>query len=217
MLSTVQSYNTLFSQTPMAVAGQRTSQMGVSLPYARDEEIYGQDEEADLVYQVVKGAVRTTRLMSDGRRQIGDFYYPGDVFGIEPDERHLFSAEAISDSIILVVKRSTLRDTAGAELDRLVYHGARRELRRALEHVLLLGRKTAREKVATFLLNIVDRMPGDGARLSMSRQDIADYLGLTIETVSRMLTQLQATRVIAFVGLRDFQVVNRDALSRLAE
>lgn len=217
MLSTVQSYNALFSQPSATRAGQLSTQLGVSLPYARDEEIYGQDEDADFIYQVVKGAVRTTRLMSDGRRQIGDFYYPGDVFGIEPDEAHLFSAEALSDSVILVVKRSTLRDTATVELDRLVYAGARRELRRAQEHVLLLGRKSAREKVATFLMNIVERMSGDGARLSMSRQDIADYLGLTIETVSRMLTQLQTNRIIAFVGLRDFQVVNSGALARLAE
>lgn len=217
MLSTVQSYNALLSPAATSLADQLSAQMGVSLSYARDEEIYGQDEDADFIYQVVKGAVRTTRLMSDGRRQIGDFYYPGDVFGIEPDEVHLFSAEALADAVILVVKRSTLRDTATAELDRLVYAAARRELRRAHEHVLLLGRKSAREKVATFLMNIVGRVSGDGARLSMSRQDIADYLGLTIETVSRMLTQLQTSRVITFVGLRDFQVVNRGALARMAE
>lgn len=119
--------------------------IGDALAHAREEEIYGQDEDAEYIYQVVKGAVRTTRLMSDGR-QIGDFYYPNDVFGIEPDDLHLFSAEALADSVILVVKRSTLRGTATAELDRLVYTAARRELRRAQEHVRLLGRKTAREK-----------------------------------------------------------------------
>ena len=217
MLTAIQSASAFFHQPSARLVSDLVSGMGVSMSFARDEEIYGQDEDADLVYQVVKGAVRTSRLMCDGRRQIGDFYYPGDVFGIEPDEEHLFSAEALCDCVILVLKRSSLRDTAAGELDRLVYAAARRELKRAHEHVLLLGRKSAREKVATFLLNIVDRVSGGGARLSMSRQDIADYLGLTIETVSRMLTQLQASRIIEFVGLRDFKVVNPSALARLAE
>lgn len=217
MLTAVQSASTLFHSSSTGLGAEAISGMGVPMSFAREEEIYGQEEEADLVYQVLKGAVRTSRLLSDGRRQIGDFYYPGDVFGIEPDEEHLFSAEALCDCVVLVVKRSALRDTAWIAFDRMVHTAARRELKRAHEHVLLLGRKTAREKVATFLLNIVERVSGDGARLSMSRQDIADYLGLTIETVSRMLTQLQVSRIIEFVGLRDFRVVNRAQLAHLAQ
>jgi CRP/FNR family nitrogen fixation transcriptional regulator len=192
-------------------------QMGVRISYARDEEIYAQEEDADLIYRVVRGAVRTTCLMSDGRRQIGGFYYPGDLFGIEPGQEHLFSAEALSDSVILVLKRSALRDIADGEMDRLLWGAARQELRRAHEHVMLLGRKTACEKVATLLMNVADRSPGERGALAMTRQDMADYLGLTIETVSRMLSQLQATAVIAFGGLRDFEVTNRQALARLAE
>lgn len=217
MLTPVQSASVLFHSSSTGLGADPISGMGVPMSFAREEEIYGQEEEADLVYQVLKGAVRTSRLLSDGRRQIGDFYYPGDVFGIEPDEEHLFSAEALCDCVVLVVKRSSLRDTARIAFDRMIHTAARRELRRAHEHVLLLGRKTAREKVATFLLNIIERVSGDGARLSMSRQDIADYLGLTIETVSRMLTQLQVSRVIEFVGLRDFHVVNRAQLAYLAQ
>ena len=217
MRAAVQSASALFHSSSTGLRAEVMNGMGVSMSFARDEEIYGQEEEADLVYQVIKGAVRTSRLLSDGRRQIGDFYYPGDVFGIEPDEEHLFSAEALCDCVILVVKRSALRDTAGIEFDQMIYAAARRELKRAHEHILLLGRKTAREKVATFLLNVVDRVSGDGARLSMSRQDMADYLGLTIETISRMLTQLQVSRIIEFVGLRDFRVVNRAHLASLAE
>lgn len=200
-----------------AVIDDLMSQMGVSLHFERDEEIYGQEEDADLIYRVLKGAVRTSRLMSDGRRQIGDFYYPGDVFGVEPEHEHVFSAEALCDSVVLVLKRSALRDASGDQLDRLIWTAASRELRRAHDHVLLLGRKTACEKVATFLMSVLNRSPGAGAHLPMGRQDMADYLGLTIETVSRMLTQLQASDVVEFIGLREFQVRNRQSLARLAE
>ncbi len=193
------------------------SQMGVSLHFDRDEEIYGQEEDADLIYRVIKGAVRTSRLMSDGRRQIGDFYYPGDVFGVEPEHEHVFSAEALCDSVVVALKRTALRDASGGQMDRLIWTAASCELRRAHDHVLLLGRKTACEKVATFLMGVLDRSPGTGAHLPMGRQDMADYLGLTIETVSRMLTQLQASDVIKFIGLREFQVRNRQSLARLAE
>jgi CRP/FNR family nitrogen fixation transcriptional regulator len=192
------------------------SQMAVCLHFDRDEEIYGQEEQADMIYRVLDGAVRTSRLMSDGRRQIGDFYYPGDVFGVEPEQEHVFSAEALCHSTVLVLKRSALRDASGAELDRLIWTAASRELCRAHDHLLLLGRKTACEKVASFLLSVLNRGQGADAHLSMGRQDMADYLGLTIETVSRMLTQLQTSDVIAFTGLREFRVRNRQALTRLA-
>jgi CRP/FNR family nitrogen fixation transcriptional regulator len=199
-----------------AVDDDLMSHRGVSLHFDRDEEIYGQEEDAHLIYRVVKGAVRTSRLMTDGRRQIGDFYYPGDVFGVEPEHEHVFSAEALCDSVILVLTRSALRDASGTQLDRLIWTAAGRELRRAHDHVLLLGRKTACEKVATFLMSMLNRSPGAEAHLPMGRQDMADYLGLTIETVSRMLTQLQTSEIIEFHGLREFQVRNRQSLARLA-
>lgn len=191
-------------------------QMGVRMSFARDEEIYAQEEQADLIYRVVKGAVRTTCLMSDGRRQIGDFYYPGDLFGLEPGAVHLLSAEALCDCVILVLRRSALRDASDGRMERLIWNAASMELQRAHQHVMLLGRKTACEKVATLLMTVADRWPEVPAQLPMTRQDMADYLGLTIETVSRMLSQLQADGVVAFHGLREFHVVNRRALERLA-
>ena len=212
-----ESFAPLPLQPPGVVIDDTMGQMGVSLHFDRDEEIYGQAEGADLIYRVVKGAVRTSRLMSDGRRQIGDFYYPGDVFGVEPEQEHVFSAEALCDSVVLLLKRSAVRDAAKGQFDRLIWAAASRELRRAQDHVLLLGRKTACERVATFLMSVLNRSPGSGAHLPMGRQDMADYLGLTIETVSRMLTQLQASDVIEFIGLREFQVRNRQSLARLAE
>ena len=191
--------------------------MGVTMTFAKDEEIYGQDEDADLIYRVLEGAVRTTRVMADGRRQIGDFYLADDVFGLEAGPRHRFSAEAVRDSVILVIKASALR-AAGGDLERLGWEATRRELERAQEHVLLLGRKTACERVASFLKDLSDK--SGGARvvdLPMGRQDIADYLGLTIETVSRMLSQLQSGRIVSFCATRQFRVVNSEGLARLAD
>lgn len=191
---------------------------GVRMAYARGEEVYAQDEEADLIYQVVSGAVRTTRLMSDGRRQIGDFYYPGDVLGLETSDTHRFSAETLADTVVLAAKRRTLPLVAGKAIaDAFMAHAAARELDRAQEHLLLLGRKTACEKVASFLLHAADRAGGARATLPMGRQDMADYLGLTIETVSRMLTQLQGADIVAFPTARTFIVKNRAALVRLSE
>lgn len=192
------------------------NQMGVRVSFARDEEIYVQEEKADLIYRVVRGTVRTTRLMSDGRRQVGDFYYEGEIFGVEAGDEHLFSAEALSDCLIQAIKLSALRDSTDGHLERLMGRAANRELLRAHEHVLLLGRKNACERVATFLMSAAGRCKSERVELPMGRQDMADYLGLTIETVSRMLTQLQASALVEFGGLRDFRVKNQTAMARLA-
>ncbi|WP_411288468.1 helix-turn-helix domain-containing protein [Phenylobacterium sp.] len=193
------------------------ARIGTRISFARDDEIYGQEEVADLIYQVVSGAVRTSRLMNDGRRQVGDFYYQGEVFGMEPGREHVFSAEALADTVVLVVKRSVGHEASGGMLEQLLGGAARRELERAHEHVLMLGRKTACEKVASLLMNIADRSHYECVELPMGRQDMADYLGLTIETVSRMLTQLQLNAVVEFAGLRSLQVKNRQALSLLTQ
>lgn len=199
------------------VSGSALFRMGVTMTFAKDEEIYGQDEDADLIYRVLEGAVRTTRVMADGRRQIGDFYLAGDTFGLEAGPRHRFAAEAVRDSVILVIKASALR-SAGGEAERIGWEATRRELERAQEHVILLGRKTACERVASFLKDLADK--SGAARvvdLPMGRQDIADYLGLTIETVSRMLSQLQSGRIVSFCATRRFRIVNPEGLARLAD
>jgi CRP/FNR family nitrogen fixation transcriptional regulator len=191
--------------------------IGVRMPFESGEEIFAQDEPSDLVYRVVRGAVRTSRLLSDGRRQIGDFYYEGDIFGLEPGPRHRFTAEALIDSDILVVKRATLKryGDEGLALERLIWAATARELVRTQEHLLLLGRKTACEKVASFLLDLADRDRGELTTLPMGRQDMADYLGLTIETVSRMLTQLQAEGLVEFFGNRRFRIRRQAGLAKL--
>ena len=190
--------------------------LGARESFAKDGEIYGQSQPVERVYRVLSGAVRTTRLLSDGRRQVGEFYLPGDVFGLETGPDHRYSAEALSDCMIISVKRSALRgDVAETELQRMIWDATVLELDRTQEHVLMLGRKTACERVASFLLDIVGRT-GCGGDLPMSRQDMADYLGLTIETVSRMLSQLQSSAVVEFDALRHFSIRNPQAIARLA-
>jgi len=203
------------TQNP-AIAIDAIERLGAREAFAKDAEIYGQAEPVERVYRVIRGAVRTTRLLCDGRRQVGEFYFPGDVFGLETGPDHRYSAEALSDCEVLSVKRSALRgDVAEEALREMIWDATVRELDRTQEHVLMLGRKTACERVASFLLDIVGRTNGVG-NLPMSRQDIADYLGLTIETVSRMLSQLQADSVVEFDALRHFRIRNQQAITRLA-
>ncbi len=191
--------------------------IGVRMQFAAGEEIYAQEEEADLIYQVVEGAVRTSRLLTDGRRQIGDFYYPDELFGMEAGDEHRFSAEALSDCAILVAKRSAVRHCGDERerLEKLIWAATTHELARTQEHLFMLGRKSACEKVASFLMLAAERVRGDLTTLVMSRQDMADYLGLTIETVSRMLSQLQSGGIIEFVGCRSFRVIQPAGLARL--
>ena len=191
--------------------------MGACMPFLRNAEIYGESEPADYLYKVVSGTVRTYKILTDGRRQIGAFYLPGDIFGLESGDEHAFSAEAITNSTVLVIKRSAVvalatRDNSVAQQ---LWAMTSRELRRVQDHILLLI-QTAQERVAGFLLEMANRVPGGNAvELSMSRQDIADYLGLTIETVSRMLTILEKSAAIELPSSRRIVLRNRSALSRL--
>ena len=190
---------------------------GLRVRHGRNEEIYAQDDEVEMLYQVVRGVVRTSRLTADGRRQVGDFYYPGDLFGLEPGPDHRFAAEALDDCEVVVVRRSAVRAFAGdAELDRAILEATRREMERLQDHVVMLGRKSARERVASFLMSIAQRQEDAQVALPMGRQDMADYLGLTIETVSRMLTQLQGDAIVEFPSSRRFQVRKWNALEALA-
>lgn len=191
--------------------------MGAPMSFARNAEIYGEGEPADYLYKVVIGTVRTYKVLSDGRRQIGAFYLPGDVFGLETESEHVFSAEAITDSKVLVIKRSALVALAERDSDvaRQLWALTGRELSRVQDHILLLI-KTAQERVAGFLLEMADRASsGNSVELPMSRQDIADYLGLTIETVSRTLTMLENAAAIELPTSRRIVLRNRSALSRL--
>ena len=191
--------------------------MGACMCFAANEEIYGESEPAEYLYKVVSGTVRTYKVLVDGRRQIGAFHLPGDIFGFETGDEHPFSAEAITECKIIVIKRSTVMALAARDNDiaRQMWALTACELRRVQEHSLVLI-KSAEERVAGFLLEMADRVPSGGAvELPMSRQDIADYLGLTIETVSRTLKHLENAAAIEVPKRRRILLRNRSALRRL--
>jgi CRP/FNR family nitrogen fixation transcriptional regulator len=183
--------------------------------YGKDEEIYGEDEPAEYIYQVIQGAVRTYKLLSDGRRQIGAFHLPGDVFGLESGISHRLAAEAIVDTTVRLVKRRSLDQAAGTDVNvaRKLWTMTAGDLRHAEDHMLLLGRKSAMERVANFLLEMDRRLAIAGMMaLPMCRRDIGDYLGLTLETVSRALSQLHSEGVLGFSGARQIVLRNRQRL-----
>lgn len=190
--------------------------MGVKMHFAKGCEIFGQDEDANLMHCVATGAVRTTRLLSDGRRQVGDFYFEDDMIGCANGTIHRFSAEALVDCSVWVVRRSVfgLAYSDGALANALL-EATRRELERTQDHLLALGGKSACERVASFLLGFA-RDDIEWLSLPMGRQDMADYLDLTIETVSRMVRHLQDLDVVKFNGARAFRVLRHDALCLLA-
>lgn len=191
--------------------------MGAVMSFPRNAEIFGENEPADYVYKVISGSVRTYKILSDGRRQVGGFYLPGDTFGLQFANEHTFSAEAIADAKVLVVKRSALTALAGrdAAIGRELFAVTGRELRRVQDRVLLLV-KNAQERVAGFLLEMAERAcAGNIVELPMSRQDIADYLGLTIETISRTLTGLENVAAIEVPTSRRIVLRNRSTLNRL--
>lgn len=191
--------------------------MGAPISYGRNEEIYGEGEAAEFLYKVKSGCVRTYKVLNDGRRQIGSFYLAGDIFGLEAGEQHTSSAEASIASEVVVVKRSALNSRANGDsnLAQRLLRLTIVELQRAQDHVLLLI-KSAQERVASFLIDLAAR--GSNAseiQVPMSRQEIADYLGLTIETVSRTLTQLENASTIAIPSSRHIVLRNRSALARM--
>ena len=165
---------------------------------AEGAEIYAQGERTQAIYQVAFGAVRIFRLMADGRRQISAFHLPGEVFGFEPNATHRFFAEAICATGIRAFRLSSDVDVS-RDLLPLALGG----LAKAQEHLLVLGRQSASERLAAFLLDLAERQGGlEQFDLPMSRLDIADYLGLTIETVSRTLTRFKAKGIISLPSLR---------------
>ncbi len=191
--------------------------MGATTSYARNAEIFGENEPADYLYKVISGSVRTYKILSDGRRQIGGFYLPGEIFGLEFADEHTLSAEAICDAKVLVIKRSAVTALASCDagVARELFVLTGRELQRVQERILLLI-KSAQERVVSFLLEMAERVSaGNAIELPMSRRDIADYLGLTIETVSRTLTCLEAAAAIEVPSSRRIVLRNRSALNRL--
>lgn len=213
------------SKFPAAAFGLRPipatkAPTGIQMVLAKGEELFAEGDEADFFYQVVSGAIRSYKLLSDGRRQIDAFHLRGDIFGLEAGSEHRFSAEAVGDATVIAYRRnrlSALIEDDAAFRDRIMT-ATLRSLERAQDHMLLLGRKTAQEKMATFLLDMAERLSGDNEHfdLPMQRSDIADHLGLTIETVSRTLTQFARSGLIRLLPAgRSIGLCNKMALRGL--
>lgn len=207
---------------PAPVLGERLEMApgllvnGVVAPFSRNAEIFAQEEQVEHFYKVMTGAVRITRLLADGRRHVVAFHLPGEIFGLEAGDTHQFSAEALVDSRIFCVRRSHVvgetrgRDDAPAKIWSLMAL----ELGRAQQHALVLGRLNAEERILAFLGDLAARQGRRLIDLAMSRMDIADYLGLTIETVSRTLTHLERTGVIAMANVRRIELRTDRAIER---
>jgi CRP/FNR family transcriptional regulator, nitrogen fixation regulation protein len=195
-----------------------TPTVGSVQSFTKDEEIFAEGDKAAYVYKVLSGVVRTSKLLSDGRRQIDAFHLAGDIFGIEAGDEYRFCAESVGACVVVAYRRSHLAALTGsdAQLGQDMTMGMMRSLVRAQNHMLLLGRKSALEKIATFLLDMAERTADDSTLdLPMSRTDIADHLGLTIETVSRSFTQLERQGIIGLPSARRIFLSNRAALERL--
>ena len=204
----------------VAMSGGANPLAGTPLGLRKGKELFAEGDAAECFYKVVSGAIRSYKLLSDGRRQIDAFHLPGDIFGLEAGEEHRFSAEAVGDATVVAFRRSRLpaliaEDAAFREQ---VMTAMLRSLERAQDHMLLLGRKTAQEKVASFLLEMAERIADDEPAfdLPMLRTDIADHLGLTIETVSRTLNQFDRDGLIRLpAASRSVVLRDRAALERL--
>lgn len=185
--------------------------------YAPSEAIYHQQEQVDCWYQLISGAARKSAVTADGRRHIVSFLLPGDLFGFGARLIHRFSVEAIgADTVVARYPREPAQMLAesDAEVSRQVREAAFESIARLQMRVLLLTRRTALEKVCAFLLEMADHSasPGDAFDLPMSRYDIADYLAIAVETLSRAFTMLRSRGAIAFCATRRIKIIDRNAL-----
>jgi CRP/FNR family nitrogen fixation transcriptional regulator len=209
-IGTASPIHTIPSRDPLDLL----EQFGTTISVPRDREIYGQGDAAAWCYRVASGCVRVVNLMEDGRRQISEFLMPGDTFGFDALETYDFAAEAVSDVVLRRYPRRMVDTLAERNigLARRLRDVTSSSLRLAHARLVLLGRKTASERIATFLLEMADRLPQARANvleLPMSRTDVADHLGLTIETVCRVLAHLRRDGMIAISRAR---ITVRDAV-----
>ena len=196
------------------------SQGGTRRILAKGAELFAEGDASTFFFRVVSGTVRTVKLLADGRRQIDAFHVAGDMFGLDRGASYRLTAEAVEPATVIAYRRSDFaslmqRDPAVMEA---LMAATLANLDRAHEHMVLLGRKTAMERMASFLLDLASRLScPDQVCLPMQRHDIADHLGLTIETVSRTLSQMIQAKLIRLAdGGRTICLLNKDALQLLA-
>jgi CRP-like cAMP-binding protein len=227
MLATAMRAATAFNRLPIAPFDAREmstaiaalDRIGLVISLEPNATIFFETGVANSYFKVFSGVVRGCKLLSDGRRLISDFYLAGDFFGLTDDGEHLWSAEAVTSvTFVRWTKRSVdalaeWKPVFGKCLRSMVSD----DIASAREHMLLLGRKDAIERIASFLLMMADRGEDpERVSLPMTRLDIADYLGLTVETVSRTLGLLKSRRLIRLHESHEVIFLNRDAIEDLA-
>ena len=181
----------------------------------------GEGDPTDNYFLVVRGVFRAVKVTRDGRRQIFAFYMPGDMCGLEPDDAHGLTIEAVNAGTVAALSRQVCRARMirDPQFNNAVFDNVTRALARAVDHMTMVGRSSAEERLAWFLWMLSGRARGRRApsvELAMQRQDIADYLGLTIETVSRTFTHLKAQGLVALPTTRRVDILRPDLLERLA-
>lgn len=188
-----------------------------------DQSLFHQGDPADVIYNLTKGTLRLYQLLPDGRRQVAGFLFPGDFLGLAVNDEHAFSAEAIESAELCRYPRDRFNRFIDEHprIERELYRIAAHELAAARDHMVLLGRKSANERLATFLLKLLARArkvdPGaETVTLPMNRLDIADYLGLTKETVSRVFTLLKTSQVIRLMADDVVRIADRARLEAIA-
>ena len=180
--------------------------------FAADAEVYAQGEPVKCGYHIEYGAVRVFRLLADGRRQVIGFYFGGETFGFEADSDHHFFAETLTPTALRAMSIAK-QDAVPASLLAIALRG----MVKAQEHLLVIGRQNAGERIAAFLLDVCERQGElETFELPMSRQDIADYLGLTIETISRVLTKLRRINVIRLHSSRTVEILKPETLRAMS-
>lgn len=181
--------------------------------YSAEDEIYAQGQRAGTLYEVKYGAVRIYRLLADGRRQIVAFHFAGETFGFEAEGIHGFFAEAVVESGIRKILTS-----ANSNISPEMLALALRGMVRAQQHLLVVGRQCAMEKLAAFLIDLSERQgEPDRIDLYMSRIDIGDYLGMTIETVSRSISKLKSQGILKLHGIRSLEILKPEKLRQLCQ
>jgi CRP/FNR family transcriptional regulator len=187
---------------------------------APGETVFIEGEDARHLFNVISGAIRLSKTLPDGRRQVTGFLFPGDFLGLSTAGIYTYTAEAIGETLLCRMDRQHLVATLEElpKLEKKLLQISQNELAQALDHLLILGRKTAMERVATVLLKFAERIgkrDGDGCylELPMDRSDLADYLGLTVETVSRTLTALRKKGIVITPSTRAVCIPESDNLA----
>ena len=214
--------NEILQQNNTSARSERSAKMRAR-SVARQSHLYRECDKATSVYEVISGVLRLTRVMEDGRRQVIAFGYPGDIVGFPSDGHYHTDCDCLTDAKVVAHKRAELETSAGdARLHSRLLQAALREISAMQDHFLMLGRKSASERVASFLTTLSKRVGTPIGQytqftLPMGRSDIADFLGLTTETVSRAITRLRKSKIIAVDHIHTIIVLKPDALSALAD